>query len=373
MKFLKYISVWLLLCISLWTESSAQEYIYFNTGSKTIGKLVSANEEKIGMLLEGTKSWNTGRDKVAVAFNQIGNYLVIEDLATDETQAVEQINTFYGEEKKGFVNDILLKAAPFEIIACTIQSEKDAVNYLTLEGKSASISKDDLLGIIRKDGSHQLESEAPEVFLNLRTNYAKIQQLRTLKKTPSITPKPAPPPPPVTPTQPLAEVVEPKSPQKLTPEEQKLYKAKSVDKVKELNRLLNQIVDKSRSQSEKNEAIREALKIFVPGSKMQVSSVKDPTQRTSRSVEDYLVRLSKLNYPKIEITMANLAVVEDFEADDKGNHWGIVTGEQIFDAGVFRDVTKKNYKIKLQPYKKAEKENERNYQILIGDVNVVVD
>ncbi|AXE21776.1 hypothetical protein DR864_28285 (plasmid) [Runella rosea] len=378
MKFLQRLGIGLLVGIALCLQSQAQEYLYFNTGSGGAGKLVSANEEKVGMLLEGSKSWNTGRDRVIMAFNQVGNYLIVEDLSKDEAQALEQINSFYNEAGGSkIVNDILIKAAPFEIIACTITSDGDAINYRTTDGNSAAINRDDLLAIIKRDGSHQLLKDATEVVVNLRTNYAKFQQLRTLKKT---TPEPFKPTTAPSPQTSVAQAPKPeieaaapsKEKKKLTPEEQKLYKARSIAKVTELTKLLNDIVDKTKSKSEKDEAIKEALKIFVPGSQMEVSSVNNPVKLASRSVEDYLTRLSKLNYPKIEITTANLAMVEDFESDDKGNHWGIVTGEQVFDAGVFRDVTKKNYKIKLQPYKKAEKENERNYQVLIGSVSVVV-
>src|SRR5690606_31428760 len=99
------------------------------------------------------------------------------------------------------VNDILFKASPREVIACTISNElEDVINYLTLDGRSASINKDNLFALIRRNGTHEMLRDLPEVADNLSDmkkdfNKSRVQE----KKSEPVAVTPVKPPVSTTP------------------------------------------------------------------------------------------------------------------------------------------------------------------------------
>ena len=73
----------------------------------------------------------------------MGSYLVISQISKDRSQSQKQISDFYNQTDAGKIdNDIIFKAVPFEVIPCTITYNKDAINYRTLDGNSASLNKE---------------------------------------------------------------------------------------------------------------------------------------------------------------------------------------------------------------------------------------
>ena len=123
----------------------------------------------------------------------------------------------------------------------------------------------------------------------------------------------------------------------------------------------------------KNMAIKKALKMFVKGAKVEVSAVNNTNNKSNRAVEEYLERLSRLNYSKVKVTYAELNFVEDFAPDDQGNFWGMASYVQTFETNSFRDLTPKRQKIKLQQYEKiVDGASEEKFEILLGNISINV-
>ena len=359
------------------------EYIYFTTGTTLKGKVESADDEKIITILESGSRWPGLRDKFMIFFNKSGNYLTEKNIPKDPAKANEVIQNFYTEQKdnKGY-NDVIFKAIPREVIACTISNVlDDAVNYVTTDGKSASINRDNIFAMIRRDGSFEIFTDArdiSEVSNNLSSMYDDFQKSRL--------PHAVKPPvtdvlkPTVKPAQPFPVAEnkpesrpETKESKKLTAEDQKVYKAKSIEKMKELEKLLNSIVDIHSSRTEKDLAIKKAVKMFVSGSRVEVSAVNNPNSKTNREIEEYLGRLSRLNYSKVNITYAEINFIDEFIPDNLGNYWGMASYIQTFETKTFRDLTPKIQKIKLQQYEKiVDGTTEDKFEILLGNISINV-
>lgn len=354
--------------------AQGDEHIYFATGSKIKGKIESADDEKINTVLDNGARYPGLRDKFVIFFNKSGDYLTEKSIARDAQQAQQQIQDFYGHSPEAkVVNDILFKASPREVIACHIKNEfPDAINYVTLDGKSASINKDNLFAIIRQSGSHEMLRDLPEVADNLSVMRDDFEKLR-FKKTQE---QPAGPVqrPTVTPSVPeVRQTVLPGEKKRLSSDEQKVYKAKSVDKMHELAELLTKIVDNTQSRKEKDHAIEQAAKMFIKDATVEVSAVNNPNNKTRRNVTEYLGRLSRLNYSKVNVTYAEINFVEEFEPDTAGNFWGLASYTQTFSTNNFEDVTPKKQKIKLQPYEKiVDGLAQDKFEVLLGNISIHV-
>jgi hypothetical protein len=369
-----YIIIWCLFISAFsFAQAPVTEYIYLATGNKVKGKIVSADEDKISAILENGARYTAQRNKFVIFFNKFGGYITEKNLALDSDKAQQQIQAFY-KSTTGAVsfNDILFKVKPREVIACTIKNElEDAVNYQTLDGKSASVNKDNLFGIIRRNGTHELMQELPTVVENLTDLNAAFDSLRVIKPQAKET-RPIPIKSNSTPA--LTETAPPpKEKKRLTSEQQKIYKAKSVDKMQELASLLNDIVDSRRSRAEKDIAIQKAAGMFIRDAKVEVSAVNNPNIKTNRDVREYLSRLSRLNYSKVKVTYAEINFIEEFEPDDQGNYWGLASYIQTFVTNAFADLTPKRQRIKLQPYQKiVDGASEDKFEILLGNISINV-
>ena len=373
-------------------QAQQEESIYFATGTKVKGKIESADEEKISTILDNGSHYMGLRDKFVIFFNKSGDYLTEKNISKDPAKAQSEIQEFYSSATSVKpVNDILFKASPREVIACTISNElEDVINYLTLDGRSASINKDNLFALIRRNGTHEMLRDLPEVADNLSDmkkdfNKSRVQE----KKSEPVAVTPVKPPVSTTPvpdTMAVAAVPVPekkseteagnepeKEKKRLSSDEQKTYMAKSEDKMLELANLLNSIVDARRSRSEKDIAIQKAVKMFVKDATVEVSAVNNPNNKTKRNVAEYLTRLSRLNYSKVNITYAEINFVQEFEPDDQGNFWGIAEYSQTFATNNFQDVTQKRQKIKLQPYEKTvDGVRQDRFEVLMGNISINV-
>lgn len=356
----------------------AQQTLYYSSGTSMEGRIVDiegGEEGQIKTLMQGNKPYTSDRKRLLMVFNNVGNYLVIKNISEDASQAKKQVENFYSEKGNATNNDVLFKGIPQEVIPCKISAVLDeVVNYQTLDGKPASIKKDELLAIIFRDGKHLILKDFEEVVDNLSEMYSDFARLRSSKKQEtvqntnipqkqinSIENLPSSPKPVV------------KERKELTTEEQKIAKAKSKDKIEDLRILLNDIIDNNRSRDEKNKAIEKAVKMFTKDATVEVASINNPNIKNKRTVKEYLERLSRLKYSSVSITYADVNFVQDFALDENGNYWGMATYSQVFEAGSMKDITKKNQKVKLQPYSKiVEGTILEKYEVLLGDIQVEV-
>ena len=164
----------------------AQQTLYYSSGTSMEGRIVDiegGEEGQIKTLMQGNKPYTSDRKRLLMVFNNVGNYLVIKNISEDASQAKKQVENFYSEKGNATNNDVLFKGIPQEVIPCKISAVLDeVVNYQTLDGKPASIKKDELLAIIFRDGKHLILKDFEEVVDNLSEMYSDFVRLRNSKK-----------------------------------------------------------------------------------------------------------------------------------------------------------------------------------------------
>jgi hypothetical protein len=362
-------------------------YLYFSSnGSGIKGKIISVPEEgKVKFAIDESIFKIVQKEKIILAFNEFGNYLLISSLSDEPAKANKQIEDFYNKSYNAISYDIIFKAVPFEVIPCTIIYNNDAINYKTLDNNSASINKDNVLAIILKDGGHEIVRDITEVAPILNTNSILFENTRqtknSVKNTDNTKTKVVVPTEKKETASVNTEITSIDSgPKKEKPildnDEKEAYKEISVERVQEFKDYLNIVSDKKRSSSEKSDAIQNALKLFTPGASIEVTS-KNNSKSRKIPVETYLKNLSNLNYSSVNIEYANIKFVSDFTQADDGNYYGIISGEQAFmgyssnGKATYTDVVNKNYKVKLESYQKfIDGTDQTKWKVLFGDVTV---
>jgi hypothetical protein len=387
----------LFFLIGLTPALYGQDAIYTANGNKLENaRLTDIADDRITFTVQQSDKLSTysfQRQNILVAFRK-GNFLVISNLSSDPIQAKKELETFLTttvwQDK-----DFLLRAVPFEVIPAKISYENDAVvNYLTNDGKSASISKGELLAILYSDGRHNLIREANDVAPTLATVQKPVgainasnQPSPTPRSAPAaVTPTTAPATPPAqepTPvSQPEVSVPTPAA-QYTSPPVNKLvlseadykhYRQKALNKVDEFASYLKTIADKSRSDYDKNQAIDQAVKLFMPGSTMEVTSKSQPGSRRY-PIRTYLTNLKRLNYRSIDIQWSEIQFLKELSQASDGNYYGIITGQQTFIGyganTIYTDITKKNVRVKLERYVKIEDgQTDVKWGLLLGSIGV---
>ncbi len=360
----------------------AKNIIYFFNGNSIEGKVLKVIDDKVQISIEDiVKTYSS--EKIALAFNANGDFVILENLSKDSDVSSKILSSFYTSKPINVIEkDIILKAIPFEIIACNITYNGDAINYKTSKGQSASINKDNVIAIFTKEGGHEFTRDITEVAPLLGDNQKKIEELRS--KFPLPNPEPTNPepnnPPSIIANETRVPVSEhtTTSSKILTESERELYKNKSVKALVDFKELLNTIANKNRSEEEKKLAIKDALKLFTREATIEVTSKNNPGSSKKLPVAEYLKRLGALNYSSVNIEYVEIKFIEEFKQHSDGTYWGTVSGEQQFIGykkntkdPVYSDVVRKNYKVKLDPYKKTVSgESEQKWNVLFGDVTV---
>ncbi|QJW90789.1 hypothetical protein HNV11_16085 [Spirosoma taeanense] len=376
------------LLVGITSKLLAQEVIYTANGNRLDNaRLTDIADDRITFTVQQSDKLSTysfQRQNILVAFRK-GNFLVIEKLSADQTQAKKELETFLTatawQDK-----DFLLRAVPFEVIPAKISYENDAiVNYLTNEGKSASISKGELIAILYNDGRHSLIRDAGEV----------AQLLATVKKPLVATPQTLSPPAnitttsgtrtdpvPVTPPQPeepssssvTSSTINRVNKLVLSAADYQYYRKKALDKVEEFASYLKIIANKSYSDYERNQAIDQAVSLFMPAATMEVTSKSQPGSRRY-PIRTYLTNLKRLNYRSVDIQWTQIEYLKELSQAADGNYYGVITGQQTFvgygNNTVYSDITQKNVRVKLERYVKTEDgQDEVKWGLLLGSIGV---
>jgi hypothetical protein len=359
----------------------AQDAIYTANGNKLDNaRLVDLTEDKITFTV-GARTISFQRQNVLMAFRK-GNFLIIDKLNPDLAQAKQELQTFLTtvawQDK-----DYLLRAVPFGIIPAKIVYENDAiVNYKTNDGKSASISKGELIAIFYNDGHHSLIKDAPEAAPLLAeltkpidaANAHTITSQPDLKATGNapvpqtngeeskrITPQPA--------------RIEPQvSKLVLSEEEYQYYRKKALDKVEEFSSYLNIITDKSLSAYARNQAIDQATSLFMPAATIEVTSSKRAGARRY-PIRTYLNNLKLLPYSSTNIEWTEIHYLKELSQAVDGNYYGVITAQQTFvgrgSNTYYSDITPKNVRVKLERYHMVKDGQENvKWNLLLGSIGV---
>jgi len=372
--------------------SRSQNTVYFTNGNAIEAQLAEATGEKLKLNVMRGQSlvkYAHPRSKIALAFNANGNYLAISELAASDTEAQQQINDFLNAPARQVPYDLIITREPKVIQAKISYESDDAANYQTLKGESASINKKDIVAIIYEDGRHQFVPPIDEQIAALLGSVH--EEIRQAEVAPPATPQPADvaavvesTPAATTTAEPVAKTAEkPRAtPSRAKPkpvlndEEYKSYSEKALTKVGEFGAYLGIIVDKTKDADEKDKAIEQAAKLFMPNATIEISSLNRPGT-VKYKVQDYLTRLKLLPYGSATIEWTEIQYINGLTQAADGNYYGLIKGQQTFMGyddtknPVYSDVTQKEVKVKLQSYQKLIEGTEQvNWEVLLGNVGV---
>lgn len=395
----RFILFWLLIFAS---PLYAQFTVYFVNGNKITAQTIESYQEgKFKMQVKRGESVITNtrhRDGIALIVKGAA-YLVVSSLNNlSDADATQQVNNFLNAPVIAPKADLIIKSLPTEVILANISTENDdIINYVNESKESASINKNEIVAVIRKNGSHEILKEFVEAASLLGSVKNTVDQsvnqvIVPTSPTPSPVPTPPPTPMPVTEPvlvpepspkpQPIVKPepgIQPKPTPSLTEGELEGYREKAKQKVDAFYGYLNVIVDKQRAKAEKDIAVETAARLFMPNSMIEVDSDKNPGQIKKYTVREYLKRLQLLPYSTAKIEWSEVQYIKDLSQEKDGNYYGIISGQQTFmgygkeNEVMYSDVRKKNVKVKLQSYEKQiDGQTAFNWDVLLGNIGLSV-
>lgn len=162
----------------------------------------------------------------------------------------------------------------------------------------------------------------------------------------------------------------------ISPERKQAIDSLALEKVRDLSKYISLIGDKSTEFSEANRVIERAIELFMEGSEVGVSSLYKE-EIGYYPVREYLERLMRLNYSKVNIEWYKIEYVSDLERQPDGTYVGVITIFQKFSAYdkegqlVYEDVTKKDITVYV---KRKETQIAGKligfWDVLLGDIRV---
>ncbi len=164
--------------------------------------------------------------------------------------------------------------------------------------------------------------------------------------------------------------------QDISPERKQAIDSLALEKVRDLSKYISLIGDKKTEFSEANRVIDRAVELFMDGSEVGVSSIYKP-EVNYYPVREYLERLMRLNYDKVDIEWYKIQYVSDLEKQPDGTYVGVITVFQKFSGYdkegnlVYQDVTKKDITVYVK-----RKETQIGgrligfWDVMLGDIRV---
>ena len=135
--------------------------------------------------------------------------------------------------------------------------------------------------------------------------------------------------------------------EELSPERKQAIDSLALEKVRDLSKYIKVIGSKDTPWSEANRVIDRAEELFDPDAEIGVSSLAK-TKVDYYKVRQYLERLMRLNYDRVEIDWYDIQYVSDLQRQPDGTYVGVITIFQTFkgyDAEgrlAYKDTTKKD-------------------------------
>ncbi len=162
----------------------------------------------------------------------------------------------------------------------------------------------------------------------------------------------------------------------ISPERKQAIDSLALEKVRDLSKYISIVGSKSTPWSEANRVIDRAEELFMQGAEIGVSSLARP-QVEYYPVRQYLERLMRLNYDRVEIEWFKIEYVSDLQRQPDGTYVGVVTIFQKFrgydrEGGiVYEDTTRKDITVYVK-----RKETQISgriigfWDVLLGDMRV---
>lgn len=380
-KFLIYFNI--LFFIS--NKIFSQDYIYTFDKQVYKGKIVGFEGNEVIFIDESSaKVMNKHIADITIIFNNKGNFLTTQELLTTPDNRQEAISEYFNNKISSDKYDLLVYKFPVDVIRCSISYESDEiVNFKTIKNsESRTENKKEVLLVIYKDGAHKFYSNPADFTDKLAILKNKIKQkISESLNEEQIIEKPIA----VNNSETSKVEIALKNPEiapklELNEDEFKSYTSKAKVKVEDFANFLSIITDKNFDAVDKDKAIEQTVKLFTPGSTIQVSFQRpDGSVRiVSRKIEDYLKRLKLSQYSNIKIEWTDIQYINELKQENDGNYYGKITGEQRFSGFdkngniKYGDVTRKNVKVMVKSYKKIIEAIENNqWEVLLGNIGVV--
>ncbi|MGY6561668.1 MAG: hypothetical protein ACXITV_06145 [Luteibaculaceae bacterium] len=163
---------------------------------------------------------------------------------------------------------------------------------------------------------------------------------------------------------------------KISGERKQAVDSLAMEKVRDLQRYISIIGNKSTPFGEAKRVIDRATELFAEGSEMGVSTLSNDVVK-NYPVREYFQRLMALNYEEVEIRWFNIEYISDLELQPDGRYVGVITIYQRFEGRskeglVYKDTTKKDITVYVE-----RKETQIGgkmigfWDVLLGDIRVV--
>ena len=140
--------------------------------------------------------------------------------------------------------------------------------------------------------------------------------------------------------------------------DQEEFKQKALDKTRRLSQYIGLIANKSTPIMEANQAVSQAITLFISDSSIvQVSNVKAPSRVREFYIRQYLENVKLLKYDRVEIEWVDISYVGQVRKGPDGNYYGTITFVQKFrgikdNQVVYEDQTFKRVEVVLKTYGK---------------------
>jgi hypothetical protein len=384
-----------LLCLMA-QKTFAQNAIYLANGNQMVGaEILDITDERLKYAIrrgDAMINYAYARENVLIAFKEDGNFLIISELSPELATAKKQLKGFLATPIRRSETDLLIVAVPLSVIPAMISYESDEViNYRLPDSSAASINKTELIGILYRTGKHALFRDPVEVAPLLPSVRAMLNKPSAPAPTEVVAVSAPTKPTPVSAgvaVLPASEnnsslpSVAPtgQSKVKLSEEEYQLYREKALRRVDEFSSYLNVITDKTLPTDEKDKAIEQAARLFMPSATIEVTSANRPGSRRY-PIREYLARLKLLPYGSASIEWNEVQYVKELKQEADGNYYGMISGQQTFTGYgadgkkvMYSDVTQKNVKVKLQSYQKIiDGQEQLNWDVLLGNIGVATN
>lgn len=164
--------------------------------------------------------------------------------------------------------------------------------------------------------------------------------------------------------------------QELTPEREQAVDSLALEKVRDLSKYIKIVGSKDTPWSEANRVIARAEELFAPDAEIGVSSLST-NEVMYYKVRQYLERLMRLNYDRVEIDWYKIEYVSDLQRQPDGTYVGVITIFQTFKGYdkegrlIYQDTTKKDITVYVK-----RKETQIGgrligfWDVLLGDMRV---
>lgn len=164
--------------------------------------------------------------------------------------------------------------------------------------------------------------------------------------------------------------------QELSPERKQAVDSLALEKVRDLSKYIKIVGSKETPWSEANRVIDRAEELFSPDAEIGVSTLSSNEVKYYK-VRQYLERLMRLNYDRVEIDWYKIEYVSDLQRQPDGTYVGVITVFQTFKGYdkegrlIYQDTTKKDITVYVK--RKETQIGGRTigfWDVLLGDMRV---